>query len=300
MNDAHPLRCETCGAELIPDSRFCEQCGSRAGADADPASDTKDDRIELDLGAVAAVSERGRTHPRNDDAFYLERIGESVVAVVCDGVSTSISADLAAKRTATGVGGVLAEALSTGAQTPRVAIADAIAFAQSAVRRLKSTTRADLADPACTLVAAIWHEDELVLSWLGDSRAYWLGDTEARQLTVDNSWASEQVAAGILSATEAAADPRARSITRWVGADAPPEPPQLVTLHPADVGLLVLCSDGLWMYMPEARTIARLVSGLPTTASPLAVARSLADRARARGGADDITVAVVDVRPQGG
>ena len=103
----------------------------------------------------------------------------------------------------------------------------------------------------------------------------------------------------MLSAEQASADPRARAITRWVGPDAPDDPPQVVALHPSERGLLVLCSDGLWNYTPEPDQLARLVRQLPGTASPLAISRWLADAAVAAGGHDNITVAVVDVRPDG-
>jgi len=64
------------------------------------------------------------------------------------------------------------------------------------------------------------------------------------------------------------------------------------------LGRLVLCTDGLWNYTPGAAELAKLLDDLPTAASAAAVARSLTDTALARGGHDNITVAVVDVRPQ--
>jgi serine/threonine protein phosphatase PrpC len=62
-------------------------------------------------------------------------------------------------------------------------------------------------------------------------------------------------------------------------------------------GRLVLCSDGLWNYTPQAAEIAALLDALPPETAPIAAARSLADAALAAGGHDNITVAVLDVEP---
>ena len=124
-----------------------------------------------------------------------------------------------------------------------------------------------------------------------------IADGDSRQLTVDDSWASEQVAAGLLSAEEAARDRRAHAITRWVGSDAPPGPPQVVVEPVHGVGRLVLCSDGVWNYASSPEALAALVERLPAESSPAAVARTLADVALERGGHDNITAVVVELDP---
>jgi len=322
------LRCEACPAPLLADDRFCEACGARRGAEpAEPERPTGDchgcggpaandadgycgvcgvraregrSRTELDLSLAAAVSDAGRVRRCNEDAFHLEQVDGDVVAVVCDGISSSASADLAARRGAAAAGAVLAEALRDGSPAPAAASVDAIAAAQDAVGQLPPAPRADLADPSCTLVSALVREGEFVIGSVGDSRAYWIAPTGARQLTIDDSWAGEQVAAGVLSSEQAACDPRAHSITCWVGPDAPEDPPQIVTVAPVEPGRLVLCTDGLWNYAPGAADLAKLLDDLPATAGAAVVARALAEVALARGGQDNITVAVVDVRPPRG
>jgi serine/threonine protein phosphatase PrpC len=98
-----------------------------------------------------------------------------------------------------------------------------------------------------------------------------------------------------LSAGEARAAPRAHEITRWLGRDAPEEEPEIVMSRPLETGRLVLCSDGLWNYVPGARDIAALVDALPSGAAPVALARALADAALTAGGRDNITVTVIDL-----
>ena len=317
--------CVTCGAELVPGADFCEGCGAGIvlavttrsahrchGCGAPVAAIGADGycsicgvrdrgaggRVELNLGAAAAVSDRGRVYRRNDDAFHLAMIDDAAIAVVCDGVSSSQSADLAARWAAAAVAAVLIDAA-----TRRDGIPDATGRAMTAAQRgmagLGLSLAGDTSDPACTIVSATCLDGELTIGWLGDSRAYWIGEDEQELLTADNSWAYEQVAAGVMSAAQASADPRAHSITRWLGADAPEHPPQIVTRRPAGPGLLVLCSDGLWNYAPGADDVTGLIRSLPDAASPLAVGRALTDAALDGGGHDNITVAVIDVRPTG-
>jgi serine/threonine protein phosphatase PrpC len=323
------LRCLVCEAPLMADDRYCEGCGTAVVAappspadvaagcracGAPPEARAVDgyctvcgvrervaaSRAGLDLTVAAAVSEQGRSHRRNEDAFHLERVGEEgVVAVVCDGISTAAAGDAAAQAAAGAAAAVLARALRD-ADGLEGATGAAVLAAQDAVQRVPATTRSALALPSCTLVSAACRDGELVVGWVGDSRAYWLAPDDARQLTVDDSWAAEQVADGLLSAEEAFTDRRAHAITRWVGADAPPDAPRVTSLAPPSAGRLVLCTDGLWNCAPAAADLAALVKGLDPDAQPASVAHHLADAAMARGARDDVTVVVIDIQPRGG
>jgi PPM family protein phosphatase len=296
MNMETSLTCPSCGAAQHPGDRFCEQCGTRF--DDEPVADEA--RIELDLGVAAAVSDQGRVHRRNEDAFHLEVFDDRRVAVVvCDGISSASAGNVAARESARAAGAVLAEAAADPASDPAQAIADAIEAANAAVLQVEWTTRTRRVDPSCTLVAALCHGADIVIGWVGDSRAYWFDGAESHQLTVDDSFAQEGVAKGLLTPEQAAKSPFLHSITNWVGPDSPARPPRMVNLHPERPGRLLLCTDGLWNYAPSAQELGRLLEGLPAGASPAGVARGLADMANTRGGHDNITVAVIEIDPSG-
>jgi PPM family protein phosphatase len=326
MSHVTELSCPSCDAPLQPGDRFCEQCGARlleaeepgpgcqvcgAGAseiDADgycavcgSREREPSDRIELDLGYAAAVSDRGRVHTRNEDAFRLEAITEqSVAAVVCDGISSSSAGDAAARDGAEAAVSVLARGLTEAGGDGSAITRDAVGAAHAAVARVPWTTRVNRDMPSCTLVCALYRAGEIVIGSVGDSRAYWIDSDGARQLTVDDSWAEQQVTEGLLTPEQALGDSRSHSITHWIGADAPDRPPHLVRLQPDASGLLLLCTDGLWNYVPSSTELAQLIAALPAESSPAAVASALTDIAVERGGRDNITVAVIDVRPSEG
>ena len=293
MNTA-ASHCPNCQAPFHAGDVFCEQCGTRLAEDEPPASEQ--DRVELDLAVAAAVSDRGRVHRRNEDSFFLEVSDGGVAAVICDGISSASAGNAAARDAAKTAGEVLAAAVADPDRDGTAAMTDAIQAAGGAVELVPWTTRTGRVDPSCTLVSALRRGDEVVIGWVGDSRAYWLDAEDTRQLTIDDSLAEEGIARGMLTPEQAAASPVLHTITNWVGPDAPARPPRLATLTPDRPGRLLLCTDGLWNYMPTIPELRELVDALPDGASPAALARALADVAVARGGKDNITLAVIEVQ----
>jgi serine/threonine protein phosphatase PrpC len=286
--------CRSCGAEIGPTDRFCEVCGLR--------QPTEDDRTERDLGpAAAGVTDRGKRHPRNEDAFALRIVdGRAVVAVVCDGVSTSDRPDQAARLACATALATLVEAL--GADTdPGTATGTAIGAASKAVIALADPGVVVERAPACTYVSAVATEDTVVVGWLGDSRAAWLAadaTSSSAWLTTDDSWAQEMVTSGQLGYAEAAADPRAHALTGWLGADAGEQEStaRLVTVRPTGPGVLLLCSDGLWNYRSGPDELAGMI--MPDAPQdPLLAAKTLVQFALDSGGQDNITAAVVPFPP---
>jgi serine/threonine protein phosphatase PrpC len=287
--------CPNCQAPLQDGDQFCERCGARI---ADQAPAGEQDRDELDLGVAAAVSDRGKVHRRNEDSFHVEVAGERGVAVVvCDGTSTASAGNTAARDAAKAAGAVLAGALEQHDRDATAAMTDAIQAAAGAVQEVEWTTRTDRVNPSCTLVSALRRTDEVVIGWVGDSRAYWIDAERTRQLTLDDSLGQEGIERGMLTPEQAAASPVFHAITHWVGPDSPERPPRVVSLTPDRPGRLLLCTDGLWNYIPTIPELMELMARLPGDASPLNVARALTDVALAQGGDDNITVAVIDVQP---
>jgi serine/threonine protein phosphatase PrpC len=286
--------CPNCQAPLQDGDQFCEHCGARIS---DQAPAGEQDRVELDLGVAAAVSDRGKVHRRNEDSFHVEVAGERGVAVVvCDGTSTASAGNTAARDAAKAAGAVLADALEQPDRDGTTAMTDAIQAAAGAVQEVEWTTRTDRVNPSCTLVSALRRTDEVVIGWVGDSRAYWIDAEQTRQLTVDDSLGQEGIERGMLTPEQAAASPVFHAITHWVGPDSPERPPRVVSLTPERPGRLLLCTDGLWNYIPTIPELIELVATLADDASPLSVARALTDVALAQGGDDNITVAVIDVQ----
>lgn len=291
--------CHECGGQVAPDG-YCTQCGAEAVSE-------RDHFVEEPAPWVAAVCDRGIRHPRNEDAVAVHagaEPGSHAVLVVCDGVSSSTDSDVASLAAARSARDVLAvsrpQALGTAA-TRLTATARALeAAADAATKAVIAHTSAGPGNPAsCTFVAAVIQQYLLVVGWVGDSRAYWLPDAGAGQLlSVDDSFAAEQIAAGVPRA-EAENGPQAHAITRWLGIDAPDHTPRTVSLDLSEPGWVMVCSDGLWNYCSEAHAMSALVhdTASATSTAPLDLAQGLVDWANAQGGKDNITVALARVDP---
>jgi serine/threonine protein phosphatase PrpC len=136
-----------------------------------------------------------------------------------------------------------------------------------------------------------------MVTGVGDSRAYWLSEMpgQSRLLTVDDSLAEEQIREGVES-QEAYSHPEAHTITRWIGAGADRFDAEVTTFQITEAGLLVLCSDGLWNYFEAPASLAQKAVG-SVDRSALGIARHLVRAALRSGGRDNVTVAVLPVRP---
>ncbi|MEU5755223.1 PP2C family serine/threonine-protein phosphatase [Streptomyces sp. NPDC047829] len=297
--------CVACRAGRVDDDGYCENCGH--------AQPRERDHMEQESGPVAAVSDRGLRHHRNEDAFSvgctaLPDGAPASVAIVCDGVSSATRPDDASLAASRAAGESLLAALPRGTH-PQQAMHDAIVAASHAVNALAdepATAREQAPHqnaPACTLVGAVVTAGLLVVGWVGDSRVYWVPvdrSTPPARLTEDDSWAAQMVAAGLMNEAEAYADERAHAITGWLGADAYELEPHTASFKPDRPGVVVVCTDGLWNYAESAEEMAEAVP-LDAAARPLHGARVLVGHALDGGGHDNVTVALVPfpAPPQG-
>lgn len=295
------LFCEDCGARLadetsaVPQScscgalysemdedGFCSACGRRLKR---PDAD----HIELALlHDLAGVSDRGLKHNRNEDRFTLAMSGDAYALVVCDGVSMSPDADQAASSAAE----CMLAALNDGLAKQEVEEVNLLRHSIRSAADCVSNLRKQVSEsPSTTLVASIVKQNKVTVAWIGDSRAYWFSNGEARQLTQDHSWQNSPAALRAVAEEKTA---NAHALTRWVGADAPDLEPEIVQTELHSEGLLLLCSDGLWNYAASAENMAALLSAATKPgASALSMSRELVEYAISRGGHDNITALVL-------
>ncbi|WP_455680261.1 PP2C family protein-serine/threonine phosphatase [Streptomyces prasinus] len=289
--------CVACRAGRVDDDGYCENCGH--------AQPRERDHMEQECGPLAAVSDRGLRHHRNEDAFGIGTTalpdGSPVsVAIVCDGVSSATRPDEASLAASRAASASLLSALPRGTH-PQQAMHEAIIAASEAVNALadEPETERERAphqnSPACTFVGAVVTDGLLVVGWVGDSRVYWVPVDRAAppaRLTEDDSWAAQMVAAGLMGEAEAYADRRAHAITGWLGADAYELDPHTAAFKPDRPGVVVVCTDGLWNYAESVEEMARVVPA-DAAVRPLHGARVLVGHALDGGGHDNVTVALV-------
>ena len=317
-----PQNCSTCGEQCPADANWCEACGTDLDAVAEAPKNpcvscaaaaveitddgwcqlcgTKqpapEDHVVADHGWFAIVSDRGRVHRTNEDAGAVAARPTGVALVVCDGVSSTDNSQHASQNAVRTIIGVV-ESTSPASVAP--AIVQAAEAAQ--IEILSVTSRSSTEPPSCTMVTVVADvvgaTATIDVGWLGDSRAYWLANGTATQLTRDHSWAIEQEDLGQLDQATIDADSRAHSITRWLGADSHDVTPETKTLTLELPGMMLVCSDGLWNYAPTEADIYELAFAGEDDEQPLDRAERLVAFANEQGGHDNITVAIADLKP---
>ncbi|QIP83650.1 protein serine/threonine phosphatase 2C family protein [Streptomyces sp. Tu 2975] len=263
--------CVRCGGIVAPDGH-CWECGH-----AQPAF-----RSHVEVTApdgAAGVSDRGKRRGVNADAMALTRRGDWTIGVVCDGVSMSPRSERAAQVAAEVGAQALAARLPVGV-LPETALREAAARAAQAVAALAGPADTDVA-PACTFVAGAAGPAGIWSASIGDSRAYWLPDEgTGMTLTEDDIGEHDALAA-------------------WLGADAEDTQARIRSYRPSVPGRLLLCTDGLWRYLPDAESLRDALARLPRASAErvdlLPHVRELVRHALDAGGHDNITALLVPV-----
>ncbi|WP_292290113.1 protein phosphatase 2C domain-containing protein [Marivita sp.] len=140
-----------------------------------------------------------------------------------------------------------------------------------------------------TVASLMLANSHFVGIWAGDSRIYRLRDREIQMLTADHSLVATLVESGQMTWDEAEHHPQSNAITRAVGVGETLELDKVRgAVEPGD--RFLLCSDGLTKYA-TFRMIEDVMNHEPLET----VVDRLIQIALNGGGADNITVIVVDV-----
>lgn len=233
----------------------------------------------LALVEVAHLSDTGRVRLHNED----RSIATSRILAVADGMGGAKAGEVAAQ--------VAVDSLSGLTTVSSETVRRAIERANRAIRRMASEDP-DKTGMGTTMTAALLREGQLDVIHVGDSRAYLWRDGRLSQVTEDHSVVGELVRRGSITAEEAEVHPHRNVITRALGAEAEVQA-DTVSTELQDGDVVLLCSDGLSSYVPEA-DIAAVLAESETLAD---AARGLVARANGAGGVDNVTVVLARVGP---
>ena len=232
----------------------------------------------LALIEVAHLSDTGRVRHHNED----RSLASPRMLAVADGMGGAKAGEVAAQMAVDTVGGLAPPVRAEDVRS-------AVTRANRAIRDMASGD-ADKLGMGTTLTAAMLDDGRLDVVHVGDSRAYLWRDGELRQVTEDHSVVAELVRRGSITAEEAEQHPHRNVITRALGAEAEVDADVVSTeLMVGDV--VLLCSDGLSSYVPQA-TIAEVLAESATLDD---AARGLVECANAAGGTDNVTVVLARV-----
>jgi serine/threonine protein phosphatase PrpC len=233
---------------------------------------------------AAAVTDRGRKRPSNEDAFGFSV--EDGVYVVCDGMGGAAAGEIASSVAVDEVLHQLTSRGETGVPLPERAEKAVCAANDAIFSRAQRNYR--LSGMGTTLVALVVEERHVWVLNVGDSRCYRHRNGRLEQLTLDHSLVEEQVRMGRMSRSEALRSPLRNVITRALGTQNCVTPDCFeFQADPGDVFLL--CSDGLTRELGDTTIQSILAVDLPLEDR----CARLVEAAKKAGGHDNITCVLV-------
>jgi PPM family protein phosphatase len=248
-------------------------------------------RAGIDL---ANLSDVGCQRDNNEDSYsYWEPADEAQferkgrLVIVADGMGGHEGGQEASRIAVEAI----EEVYDTSAENdPQLRLIEGFRAAHERIREC-SLRRPELLGMGTTATAIVLLGHRLYYAHVGDSRLYLVRGSNISRLTHDHTYVGRLVQNGLITSEEAEIHPQRHILTAALGAGAevePEFPERPVPLEKDDV--LVLCTDGLWGLLSEAEMFETVNSSLPAEAC-----RILIDRAKLRGGPDNITVQVLRV-----
>jgi PPM family protein phosphatase len=245
---------------------------------------------------VGAGTNAGRVRELNEDV-YLSR-AERGLFLVCDGMGGCPAGEVASQVAADVIleylnGFEPDETACVGHDdeylAPTTRLAEAV---QQSNQRIYTRAQANPREAGMgTTVVGAWISEHIAsVAHVGDSRAYLWRDNRLERLTRDHSVAEASVRTASLARGHGRSGEYDHVLLRVVGRE-----PQVdvelreVPVLPGDV--LLLCSDGLTSMVPEPA----LAQAFFRFSDPQQISEHLIDAANRNGGADNITVVVVEV-----
>ncbi|MCM1439392.1 MAG: hypothetical protein NC131_09380 [Roseburia sp.] len=140
-----------------------------------------------------------------------------------------------------------------------------------------------------TTLLAIMRNDDLFISWCGDSHCYSYREGKVSSITKDHSYVQQLIDSGYLTIEESFNHPNSNLITRFVGGGEETCIPDFCRYHVSDSDLIIFCSDGLSGYC-KAEDISKAIRNNQNIQE---LPRKLTDLAISHGSDDDITIIIL-------
>ena len=243
---------------------------------------------------VATSTHSGMVRSHNEDSIAAE--AEVGLAVLADGMGGYNAGEVASGIAVALISSEVKKALTDKDPEDFDNAAAEALIAEHALRANTAIYQASQSQPqysgmGTTLVVALWHDNQMAVGHIGDSRLYRMRDGILEQVTRDHSLLQEQIDSGMITKEQARHSQNKNLVTRAVGID--PEVEAEVHSYPARPGdIYLLCSDGLSDMVTDEDiqlTLSSLAANLPLAA------QQLVQQANDNGGRDNISVILVRV-----
>jgi protein phosphatase len=262
----------------------------RSAGPAVPAEESTRPRFVLDVEMRTDV---GCVRESNEDSVSIRHdhnagSGDRALIVVADGMGGHNAGEVAS---ATAVK-IVEAAYPTMNQHPAESLKRALEEANAAIHR-QASERPSMSGMGTTCTALLLQGEHAYAAHVGDSRLYLIRNGSIYLMTEDHSAVMELVKAGHIMLEEGRHHPDKNVVTRSLGGREQVE----VSTWPQPLRVMsndrfLVCSDGLYDQVEDHEMCETVRSQSTGDAC-----QQLTNLARERGGPDNITIAIVAVRP---
>ena len=243
---------------------------------------------------IGSLTDVGLVRKENQDTFAILKHEQSgrTIGVVCDGMGGAAGGQMASRMAVETYLREVTDHLRPD-MTPEQ-LREASAYAVSVANRTiweAAESHPEYRGMGTTLVSAISCEDGVVVTNVGDSRAYHITSAGITRITRDHSLVERMVERGDITEEEARRHPNRNLITRALGPDMSALSDGYI--HPMASGdFLLLCSDGLVDTVTDQEMLFEVIHGgeLSTCMDRLLAI------AKAHGAPDNVTVVLMQKR----
>jgi len=234
---------------------------------------------------IGFKTDKGKAKDVNEDSLLVER--DLGLFIVADGMGGHKAGSLASSIAVEEISAHVRDALDKAGDI-RSIVEQSVLKAHTAILR---SSRADpdwRSDMGTTVVVAFISEGEVVISHVGDSRAYKIKNGTIKPLTHDHTFVADWVLEGVITEAEARTHKARHGLWMALGVDDDVEPE--TTLWPWNEDWrLLLCSDGLNSMLEDEEILGIVKSA----ENPQEACEVLVERANERGGKDNISIIII-------
>ena len=235
-----------------------------------------------------AITDKGRVRQSNQDYVFASDTATGALSnlfVVADGMGGHLAGEFASEQA---VKTLLDEIRKKEKKEPVPILESAISAANSSIYKMANSdpTKAGM---GTTMVAATFYDGHLYVANVGDSRLYVMHDGALTQITKDHSVVQELLRQGSLPPGADIPERDKHVITRAVGAEENIRV-DIFDVPYEEVDQVLLCTDGL-TNMVSDEVIEDILASDDKVRQK---AGRLIDTALSNGGADNVTVLLID------
>ena len=246
---------------------------------------------------VAADTDIGIKKQTNQDSVLVKhgkcRLGEVLLAVVCDGMGGLDRGELASASVIREFNGWFDRELPYELEAPDLQIIAGkwVLLLKELNVKIAEYGKKINARLGTTFTGVLFIEDRYVAVHVGDSRLYHIGSS-MEQLTTDQTFVAREVKKGTMTTEQARIDKRRNMLLQCVGASAKIEPE--VLSGKTEKGVYMLCTDGFRHEITEQEIQKYLKpSALKKKDTMQKNIRYLIDQAKNRQEKDNISAVVI-------